>query len=226
MRGVAGSISLITYFSLIQQIPLATAATVQYLAPIFTSILGIFIVSEKVRNWQWMFFAVSFIGVLTITGFDVRVSAVHLALGISASFFSGLAYNFIRRLKTTEHPLVIIFYFPLVTIPIAGLWSAFIWVQPIGWDWLILVGAGIFTQIAQFYMTKSYQVEELSKVSILSYIGIIYALGFGWVLFDETFNLMTYLGMALVIAGVVLNVAFKTWQDRAMKAASVLNRPD
>ena len=58
-------------------------------------------------------------------------------------------------------------------------------------------------------MTKSYQAEELSKVSILNYIGLIYAILFGWLLFDETFNLMTYAGMALVILGVILNVVFK-----------------
>ena len=58
-------------------------------------------------------------------------------------------------------------------------------------------------------MTKSYQSEELSKVSILNYIGLIYAILFGWFLFDETFNLMTYVGMGLVILGVALNVVLK-----------------
>ncbi|REE01067.1 DMT family transporter [Marinoscillum furvescens] len=209
LRGATGAVALITYFSLIQQIPLATMSTLQYLAPIFTAILGIFLVKEKVRPWQWVFFAVSFAGVLVVRGFDDRISLLHLGMGIGASLFMGLAYNFIRMLKTSEHPLVIIFYFPLVLLPIAGVWSAMVWVQPQGWDWLVLLAVGLCTQIAQFFMTKSYQSEELSKVSILNYIGLIYALLFGWVLFDETFNLMTYLGMALVIAGVALNVVLK-----------------
>lgn len=214
LRGVAGSIALITYFQLIQQIPLATAATVQYLAPIFTSILGIFLVKEKVRSWQWLFFFISFVGVLVITGFDTRVSVVHLSLGIGASLFSGLAYNFIRMLKQDEHPLVIIFYFPLIMIPIAGVWSAMVWVQPVGWDWAVLLAVGLATQTAQYYMTRSYQAEELSKVSILSYIGIIYALGFGWVLFGETFNAMTYAGMGMVVLGVILNIILKEREKR------------
>lgn len=209
LRGVTGAIALITYFSLLQQIPLATAATLQYLAPIFTAILGIFLVKEKVKTWQWAFFATSFAGVVMVQGFDPRISVLHLVMGIGASLFMGLAYNFIRMLKTSEHPLVIIFYFPLVMLPVAGTWSALVWVQPVGWDWLILLAVGIFTQVAQFFMTKSYQTAELSKVSILNYVGIVYALGFGWLLFDETFNLMTYAGMALVLVGVVANVAFK-----------------
>lgn len=209
LRGIAGAIALITYFSLLQQIPLATASTLQYLAPIFTAILGIFLVKEKVKPIQWLFFAISFTGVVVVQGFDPRISPVHLFMGIGASLFMGLAYNFIRKLKTSEHPLVIIFYFPLVMLPIAGIWSGMVWVQPIGLDWLILLAVGLCTQVAQFFMTKSYQAEELSKVSILNYIGIVYALGFGWLLFDETFNFMTYIGMALVLVGVLANVVFK-----------------
>lgn len=209
LRGATGAIALITYFYLLQQIPLATASTLQYLAPIFTTILGIFLVKEKVNPWQWLFFGVSFAGVLVVQGFDSRISLTHLIMGIGASLFMGLAYNFIRILKTSEHPLVIISYFPLIMTPVAGVWSGIVWVQPEGWDWLVLIAVGLCTQIAQFFMTKSYQSEELSKVSILNYIGIVYALGFGWLLFDETFNFMTYTGMGLVITGVLLNVVFK-----------------
>ncbi|MFY0608422.1 MAG: DMT family transporter [Cyclobacteriaceae bacterium] len=206
LRGVTGAIALITYFSLLQQIPLATASTLQYLAPIFSAILGVFLVKEKVRSWQWVFFAMSFAGVVVVQGFDPRISMVHLLMGIGASLFMGFAYNFVRMLKDTEHPLVIIFYFPLILLPISGVWSSLNWVQPIGWDWVVLFAVGIFTQMAQYFMTKSYQTERLSKVSILNYIGIIYALGFGWLIFDESFNLMTYLGMGLVLSGVVANV--------------------
>lgn len=206
LRGVTGAIALIIYFSLLQQIPLATASTLQYLAPIFTALIGIFLVGEKVKKMQWLFFGVSFAGVLVIQGFDPRISGVHLVMGITASIFMGLAYNFIRKLKTTEHPLVIIFYFPLIILPVSAVWSSFVWVQPVGLDWLYLIIIGLCTQVAQFFMTKAYQREELSKVSILSYISIIYSLVFGYFLFDETFNLMTYGGMALVLGGVILNV--------------------
>jgi drug/metabolite transporter (DMT)-like permease len=75
----------------------------QYLAPIFTAILGVFIVKEKVSWQQYSFFAVSFVGVLVIQGFDFRISVVQLLIGVGAAFFSGLAYNFVRKLNTSEH---------------------------------------------------------------------------------------------------------------------------
>lgn len=209
LRGFSGAIALTMFFMLIQQIPLAAASAMQYMAPVFTAVLGIFIVREKVAKRQFLYFGISLIGVFIIQGFDTRISIFHLLLGFGASFFSGLAYNFIRKLKTSEHPLVIIFYFPLVTIPFAATYAYFNWVNPVGRDWLFLVLIGILTQVAQYFMTRSYQTSDLSKVSIIQYLGILYALSFGYFLFEETYNSLTYLGMMLVFSGVILNLWYK-----------------
>ena len=208
-RGIAGSIALFTFFALLHQIPLATARSLAYLAPIFTTIIGIFIVKEKVKSVQWIFFSISFAGVLVIQGFDPRIEVAHLVMGVFAAIFMALAYNFIRKLKTSEHPLVVIFYFPLVMLPISGIWSSFVWVSPVGMDWVYLILVGIVTQIAQYFMTKSYQSESLSKVSIVSYVGIIFSLSFGFFIFGETYNLITFIGIGLVMSGAVANVIFK-----------------
>ena len=208
-RGASGAIALVIIFALLQQIPLATSSALSYLAPIFTTIIGIFFVRERVRPVQWLFFAISFSGILVIQGFDARISFTHLTMGVVSTLFMGLAYNIIRKLKTSEHPLVVIFYFPLVMLPISAVWSANVWVMPYRLDWLILVAIGILTQIAQFFMTKSYQQEALNKVSIVGYVGIIYSLFFGYFIFDESFNMLTYAGMALVLLGVILNITSK-----------------
>ncbi len=221
-RGITGAMALILFFITLQNIPLATAVTIQYLSPIFTTILGVFIVKEKVKPWQWFFFLVSFSGILVIEGVDVRISPLYLGLGVASALFAGFAYNFIRRLNTREHPLVIVFYFPLVALPVTGLYSIFNWVQPLGWDWGILILVGVLTQLAQYYMTMAYQSEELSKVATLNYIGIIYALFFGFVFFDEVFSLWTYAGIALVLVGVILNIGYKNrLSKREALAASV-----
>ncbi|MFY0685686.1 MAG: DMT family transporter [Cyclobacteriaceae bacterium] len=208
-RGLSGAVGLGLNFYLLQEIPLATASVLTYLAPIFSTLIGIYLVKERVKHAQWIFFGMSFIGVIIIQGFDVRVSTWHLLIGITTSFFMGLAYNFVRKLNTTEHPLVIIFYFPLVLMPIASIWSYFVWVQPVGMDWVYLLLVGICTQVAQYYMTKSYQQAEISKVSILNYLGIVFSLSFGYFIFDENFTIMVYVGMTMVMIGVIANVVYK-----------------
>ncbi|MHA7101770.1 DMT family transporter [Roseivirga pacifica] len=214
IRGLAGALALMMFFTTLQEIPLASAVTIMFLGPIFTAMLGVWIVKEKVYPLQWVFFALSFAGILMIKGFDTRVTPFMALLGVGAAFFSGVAYNMIRKLKTSEHPLVIIFYFPLVTLPIVGTYSYFNWVMPQGWEWLLLIAIGVLTQFAQYFMTLSYQSESLSKVANINFVGIIYALGFGYVLFGETFNLLTYLGMTAVMLGVVLNVVYKNKQEK------------
>ncbi len=209
LRGVSGAIALIMYFHTIQVMPLASAVTIQFLAPIFTTILGIFIVSEKVKPLQWLLFIMAFLGVVLVKVFDPRITPILFLMGIVAAFFSGLAYNFIRKLKNTEHPLVIVFYFPLITLPITAIISYFGWVQPTGWEWGTLLLIGIFTQIAQYFMTKAYQAEELSKIASLKYLGLIYALGFGYFIFDETFKFMAYVGMSIMLLSVFINVWYK-----------------
>ncbi|UJP67122.1 DMT family transporter [Mongoliitalea daihaiensis] len=204
-RGVVGSIGLIAFFYTLQAIPLASAVTINYLAPIFTSILGIFIVKEKVAVRQFFYFGISFLGVLVIQGFDPRISLMDLSIGLIASLSMGLAYNIIRKLKNSEHPLVIMIYFPMITIPIASLLTYWVWVQPRGWDWLFLLLVGILTQAAQYFMTIAYQNAEVAKISSLSYVGIIYALGFGYFIFGESYDFVTFLGIIIVLAGVLLN---------------------
>lgn len=209
-RGIVGSISLILFFYTLQRIPLASAVTMQYLSPIFTTILGVFILKEKVKPIQFLYFAMAFAGVLIIQGVDPRVDPLSAVMGITSGLAAGVAYNMIRKLKTSEHPLVIVFYFPLVTLPIASIIMFFDWVMPEGWDWLMLLWIGFCTQSAQYFMTVAYQTGNLSRVSSLSYMGVLYALIFGFFLFGETFPFASYVGMALVLVGILLNLRVKS----------------
>lgn len=210
LRGLFGSSSLVLYFITLQHMPLATAVTLQYLSPIFTAIMGIWMVREPVRPLQWLFFAISFLGVMMVQGFDRRIEPMYVLLGVGSSLFAGLAYNTIRQLKQTEHPLIITFYFPLVSLPITLLaMNGVNWVSPHWLDWPVLIFIGLTAQIAQYFMTRSYQSDELSKVASLKYIGIVYALLFGYFFFGETFSLAAHLGMLIVLAGVILNIGYK-----------------
>ncbi len=210
LRGFFGSGSLVLYFVTLQNMPLASAVTLQYLSPIFAAIMGIYLVREPVRPLQWLYFAISFGGVLMVQGFDTRVEPRYMLVGLSSAIFASLSYNMIRQLKAAEHPLVITLYFPLVSVPVTALLLTTItWVTPRGTDWLILIVVGITAQIAQYFMTRSYQSDELSKVVSLKYVGIIYALAFGYFIFGETFSLEAHVGMAVVLAGVIGNLWYK-----------------
>ena len=208
-RGIFGTTALLLFFYTLQNIPLASAVTLQYLSPIFTALFAAIFLKEKMLVKQWLYFGISFAGVALIKGFDERISLTFMLIGICSAMFSGMAYTCIRQLKDTEHPLVVVLYFPLVAIPIMSILSYLNWVTPQGIDWLYLLLMGLFTQIAQILMTKGIQSGVANKMISLKYVGTIYALAIGYLLFGESYEIMSLLGITMVILGVVLNLSKK-----------------
>lgn len=208
-RGSFGTLALFMFFVTIQNIPLATAVTIAYLAPIFTTLIGVFALGEQVRRLQWGFYGVAFSGVLVIKGFDAAVPTPFLITGIVSALCAAVAYNLVRRLKTQEHPLVVVLHFQLVGVVAGLIFTIIYWVAPANsWEWFCLLMCGLLTQVGQTCLTKALQSEKLAHVSILNYTGLIYALAFGVIIFGEVYTTQTMLGIGLVVLGVVLSVLY------------------
>lgn len=226
LRGFFGAIALTLFFTTLQVLPLASASLIFYIGPLTTALFAMIFLKEKIYPVQWLFFLISIVGVAMMKSFDTRVSLLFLGLGLIAAVFSSAAYTTISYLKKTEHPVVIVLYFPLVSLPIAAVISAFFWVTPTGWDWFYIIGIGILTQAAQVLMTKAYQQEEASRIAGVSYAGVLYSLLFGIVFFGEVFNFWASVGMILVVIGVLLNISVKQFlkgkkqNDKAVKVAA------
>jgi drug/metabolite transporter (DMT)-like permease len=206
MRGLFGAVALICFFMSIQRLPLASALVLFYTTPMLSTVVAHWWLGEPFYRLQWLFFAISTAGILLIKGFDVRVDAVGLGLGLAASVSSAFAYNTIKRMKGLEDPIVIVFFFPLVTMPLTLPWVAWDWVTPQGLDWLVLGVVGVLTQTAQVAMTRGYQQETISRASSVTYLGVLYGLLVGYAFFGETFGWEALAGMALVVAGLLLHV--------------------
>lgn len=207
-RGTFGTLALFAFFITLQRMPLATAVTIQYLSPIFTALIGVFVLREHVLPRQWLFYGVAFIGVFVLKGFDSRVSTLYLMIGIFSAICSGMAYNLVRRLREREEPIVVVLHFQLVGIA-AGLIACFLsWKSPTPWEWFYLLMCGVLTQIGQVCLTKSLQAERVATVAVLNYIGLIYALAFGITIFGERYTAQTVLGILLIVAGVLLAVLY------------------
>jgi drug/metabolite transporter (DMT)-like permease len=88
--------------------------------------------------------------------------------------------------------------------------SFYNWVQPKGQDWLLLILMGIFTQIAQIFMTKGLQSGIANKMISLKYIGTIYALAIGYIVFGESYGIFSLIGIIMVVIGVALNLGKKS----------------
>lgn len=208
MRGLSGALALILYFSTIQSMPLGSAVTILYLAPVFTIILAGWIVKEKAYPVQYLFLLFSLVGAALLKSFDSRVQTVDFLMGLSAAFFAALAYNMIRLLKGKVHHQLIIFYFPLVTLPLTLPFLFKSWVTPTVTELVLLLTVGVSTQIAQVFMTKAYMLAKASQITHYNYLTTIYAFACGILFFNEKITLFNILGVSLVLTGVLLNTHY------------------
>lgn len=204
LRGLSGTIALFLFFELIKNVNLSTAVTLQYLSPIFTSLIAIWLLKEKIIKWQWLSLIVCFIGVAFLQKGDIYLDNFYIALGILSAALSGLAYNCIRISRTTDHPIHSVFYFPLVAIPISLIFSIPHWVNPNFHQILLLLLLGLLTQIAQVFMSKALQMDTAAKVSIYHYLGSIFAVIIGIFLFDEIPNWKMIMGILIIITSLIL----------------------
>jgi drug/metabolite transporter (DMT)-like permease len=214
LRGLFGTTALFTFFTTLQHMPLAPAQTVQYLSPIFTTIIAIFVLKEGIGIPQVAFYAIAFAGVLLIDRVDDRISPFYMALGIVSAFCSGMAYNLVRSMRGKEHPLTIVFHFQAVGAVAGFIFLFFDWKTPQGWDWLFLVCVGVFSQLGQVFLTRSLQTEPVAGVAIVIYSGLVYAITVGWIIFGEPQSLASIGGMALVVAGVLASVMYGRRRQR------------
>jgi len=125
LRGLFGFGGLAGYYGAVVLLPLADATTLWNLTPLLTSLLAWRLLGERVGAQAVVALACGIAGVLLIvhpSGSGLDPLGVALALG--AAICSSCAYVTVRQLSRTEHPLVIVFYFPLVATPLALPWAA------------------------------------------------------------------------------------------------------
>lgn len=212
VRGAAGALALWLYFITLKNMPLATAVAIQYMSPLFGVMLAPIFIKEKMRPIQWLYFLVSFAGVVLLKGFDTSVSLFYLLIGLLSALLTGLSTNAIRKTSHTDHPLLVMLYLPIFALPTSAPFAVMQWVPPAGWEIVLLLLTGVFTQISQYYSTLAIQTDRLERVTYLNYLGLIYAVVFGFFIFSEPLTLGTFGALCLVAAGVMLNLGHNNRQ--------------
>ncbi len=204
LRGSLGFVALGCYYWTLGRLPLAEAATVHHTAPIWTALLAWLLLREQVSRAVAVALAMGMGGVVLVArpgaaGLDL--DAVGLTVALVGAVCSAAAYVTVRRLAATEHPLVIVFYFPLVALPASIVWAAPQWVTPTAVEWLLLAGVGITTQAGQVCLTYGLAREPAGRAMAVGYLQVVFAVALGALLFAERPPWTTLAGAALIIAG-------------------------
>lgn len=209
IRGLVGVTSMSFFFMSTKYLPIGTAVSLRYMAPIFAAIFAVLLLKEYVKPIQWLFFCVAFAGVLVLKGFDAHLNTYGLLLIFISAIFSGLVYVVISKIGKGDHPVVVVNYFMLISTLVGGIMSINNWVTPVNIEWLMLFGLGVFGYFGQVFMTKAFQVASTNQVAPLKYLEVIFTVLFGVFIFGEIYTLWSLLGIAMIIFALVLNALYK-----------------
>ena len=198
-RCLMGLMALIAIVVALRELPLAVVVSLSYAAPLFITVLSIFLLSEKVGIFRWLAVLIGFVGVIIIA--EPGFKGMNYLYFLPLIFCIGMAFVtiMIRKLSTTE-PIWLISIFFSITISIAGLTTI-----PMGWkipnfqDFTLLALIGITGGSANLFLTQSYKLSEVSLVAPLKYLALVFAIFFGYFIWNEIPTIKTLIGASLVV---------------------------
>lgn len=224
-RSLAGSGGMFANFVVLSILPLADATAFTFATPLLVVPLAAFMLGEIVKPYRWAAVGLGFLGVLVMLsehlGESASEAAPNRALGVGVALAgaasSAVAMIQTRRLTRSEPTGAIVFYFSSLTAVFAGLlliaaalwpesapgahWAAgerFVVSSPAEFGMLALIG--LLGGSGQILMTHSYRFADASIIAAFDYVAMIWAAGFGYLLFGETPTPRILLG-ALIVAG-------------------------
>ncbi len=203
-RCLAGLIALVSIFVALRNLPLATVVSISFAAPIFITIFSIFLLNEKVGLYRWMAVLVGFLGIIFIT--EPGFSALNVYYIYPIIFCLGLSYVAIaiRKLSSTEPAWLISFFFSFSIMLLSFLSFYQGWILPSLFDLFLLSMVGILGGLANLWLSQSYKYSEVSLVSPLKYLGLVFAIIFGYFIWNEIPTSKTLLGALLVIVSSII----------------------
>ena len=204
LRCIAGLIAIVAIFIALRKLPLATVVSISFAAPIFTTIFSIFLLSEKVGIYRWLAVLVGFIGILIIT--EPGISELNIYYIFPIIFCLGLSYVAItlRQLSSTEPVWLISLFFSIAITLLSFLTIPFGWVMPSLNHFVILSFIGIFGGVSNLWLSQSYKYSEVSLVTPLKYLTLVFAIIFGYFIWGEIPTFKTLVGASLVIISTLI----------------------
>ncbi len=203
-RCAAGLIAIVAIFVALRELPLATVVSITFASPIFTTILSIFLLSEKVGLYRWLAVLVGFIGIIVIS--EPGLTSMNLYYFYPIIFCLGLSYVAIaiKQLSSSEPVWLISFYFSISIMILSFFTIPQGWIMPTLKDLFLLSLLGILGGLANLWLTQSYKFSEVSLVTPLKYLALVFAIIFGYLIWGEVPTLRTLVGSLLVIISSVI----------------------
>ena len=210
LRGAAGFVALDCLFYAVARLPLAEATVLQYLNPVLVTILAAVFLGERITRGAVAALSTCVAGVLLVArpaalfgGAASALDPLAVAAAVAGAAMSSVAYLAIRAIGRREHPLVVVLYLPLVSLPTSLAFTLGSYVAPTAVEWATLAGIGIATQVGQVALTNGLQREAAGRATTVGYLQIAFAGLWGVLFLGEIPSGWSLAGALLIVGGVV-----------------------
>ncbi len=187
-RGLSLAIAQLAFFYAITKIEIATAQTIGYASPLFVTMFSVVLLGDRVGVWRWSAVVIGFIGVfLVLRPFTQEFHWV-LTLPLAGALGYGWNLATVRAFDKSVKTLLINSYSSwtavVVSLFFVVIFSNADWSVPL-YAWWFLLGVGICGGLGVYMISAGYREVQPSKVAPFDYFGLLYAILFGWLIFQE-----------------------------------------
>ena len=182
----------------LRYIPLAEATAVNFLAPLLVTALSVPLLGERVTRNQWLAVLAGFVGVLIV----VRPGGALFTPAILLPLCSALCFGFYqlltRKLSGIDSPTTSNFLTGILNSLIMTALLPFFWMTPTGTHALLMVGVGTCGMLGHMLLTQAFRYAAPAMLAPFSYGQILFALMFGYLVFNHTPDIFGIVGIAVI----------------------------
>ncbi len=215
IRASVGTMGLICGFYSISLLPLATAATLYYTAPLMVVILSGPMLREHVGLPRYIAVVIGFAGVMLVVRPDGQeLVLIGLIFAFFDAFFSALTQIYLRDLGKTENSFTTVFYYMGIGMILTFVMLPFVWSGlPKAEALYLLIGVGITGGLQQISKTKGASLAPVALTGPLNYTGIVWAALFGFLFWNHLPTWSLFAGAAIIVASNI----FILWRENRNK---------
>lgn len=198
-RSLTGFTAMCCYFFAVGELPLSTAITIQYTAPVFVALLAPVVVGERLPRGGIVLVLGAFGGAALVLSPEASSLNPGVVAGTASAVLAAFAYLAVRALRATDQPETIVLHFSVFSV-LASL-PGLVWADPVSWETLwVLIGVGVLAAGGQLGMTYAFRFGPAATVSAFSYSTVLFGAVVGVTVFDDPAPAHSVVGTALVIA--------------------------
>ena len=216
LRAILGSVTLTTTFAAYSLMPMAETTVLLFTASLFVPVLGVALLKETVGPYRWTAVLVGFAGVAIMVNPTGTVNSLGVAFALCAALLQAIMSILLRHLGGHERPETITFYFFVIGTFVTGLAVPFVAVEPTLAEIPFLFGVGLSGAAAQWLYSIALKHTPAAIVAVFNYSSIVWAMLFGWLIWND-WPLPIVLAGAFVVIASNLLIA---WRESRLKRST------